>query len=165
MWLGNTFSHVCLSVCLSCSDGNFASLDLEIWFWVCRYIFRMCRSRSSGQFQGHRSKQECHCILFGLLVFNGLTYKRSFWYTGLSSEYLGQGRVSRSRSYEPNWRQVRGWSVLDRKTILWCYFSYKLVKMLSVCVCVWMLTRVAQIVLIAKSVTFGYLCGIAELLV
>ena len=55
MWVGNVFSHVCLSVCLyvclsvflSVQAITFELLDLETSFLVCRYILTISRSSLS----------------------------------------------------------------------------------------------------------------------
>ena len=51
MWVGNVFSHVCLSVCLSVFLSvqaiTFELLDIETSFLVCRYILTISRSSMS----------------------------------------------------------------------------------------------------------------------
>ena len=55
MWVGNVFSHVCLSVCMSVCLSVFLSvqaitfepLDIETLFLVCRYILTISRSSLS----------------------------------------------------------------------------------------------------------------------
>ena len=72
MWVGNVFSYVCLSVCLSVFLSvqaiTFEPLDIETSFLVCRYILTISRSslRSLGQGQGHIKKMSF--TYFNLLI-------------------------------------------------------------------------------------------------
>ena len=76
MWVGNVFSHVCLSVCLSVCVSvcvsvclcvclsvflpvqaiTFEPLDIETSFLVCRYILTISRSSLSIKVIGSRSR-------------------------------------------------------------------------------------------------------------
>ena len=56
MWRGNAFGHICLSVCLHCS--NFESLDLESSFLVHGHIFEIFRSVSYIKVIGSRSTSQ-----------------------------------------------------------------------------------------------------------
>ena len=51
------------------------------------------------------------CTVWAVTFECLVTYKRYFWYAGTSSEYLGQGRVSRS------WGQ--GHTIITKYTFLW----------------------------------------------
>ena len=60
MRVGNVFSHVCVSACmtvsvfLSVQAITFEPLQIETSFLVCRYVFTILRSL--GQCQGHMRK-------------------------------------------------------------------------------------------------------------
>ena len=60
MWVGNVFSHVCLSVCLSVCPSvqaiTFELLHTETSILVCRYIFTMSRSSLIIKVIGLRSR-------------------------------------------------------------------------------------------------------------
>ena len=61
MWVGNVFSHVCLSVSLSvcvsvCSAITFEHLDIETSSLVCIYILTISRSSLSIKVIGSRSR-------------------------------------------------------------------------------------------------------------
>ena len=76
MWVGNVFSHVCLSVCvsvylsvfLSVQAITFEPLDIETSFLVCRYILTIFRSSLSIKVIWSRSRSyEKKLYLFQLL--------------------------------------------------------------------------------------------------
>ena len=56
MWVGNVFSHVCVSVCVSVQTITFEPLDIEASFLVCRYIFTISRSSLSIKVIRSRSR-------------------------------------------------------------------------------------------------------------
>ena len=64
MWVGNVFSHVCvsvcvciyLSVCLSVQAITYEPLHIETSFWVYRYILTISRSRLSIKVIGLRPR-------------------------------------------------------------------------------------------------------------
>ena len=58
MRVGNVFSHVCLSVCLSVQAITFESLNIETSFLVCRYILTISRSSLSIKVIGSRSYEK-----------------------------------------------------------------------------------------------------------
>ena len=72
MWVGNVFSHVCLSVCLSVFLSvqaiTFELLDIETSFLVCRYILTI--SRSSLSIQGHWVKVKVILEKMSFTYFN-----------------------------------------------------------------------------------------------
>ena len=74
---------------------TFKSVDLEMSFLVCRYAFIMSRSSSSVKTirSGSRSLEQrgiSVCPVWAL-TFKCFNLQISFWYTGTSSEHLGQG--------------------------------------------------------------------------
>ena len=60
MWVGNVFSYVCLSVCLSdclsVQTITFELLDIETSFLVCRYTLTISRQSLSIKVIGSRSR-------------------------------------------------------------------------------------------------------------
>ena len=67
MWVGNVFSHVCLSVCLSVflsvQTITFEPLDIETSFLVCRYILTI-----KFEYQGHWVKVKVILEKMSLLI-------------------------------------------------------------------------------------------------
>jgi len=69
MWMlhGDVFSRICMCgyVFVLCNGLTFESLHLEsLCFWCAGTSTEFCISRSSGQGQGHKSKNARPCVLF-----------------------------------------------------------------------------------------------------
>ena len=64
MWVGNVFSHACLSVCLSVQAITFELLDIETSFLVSRYIL------VKFEYQGHWVKVKVILEKMSFTYFN-----------------------------------------------------------------------------------------------
>ena len=109
MWCVSPFSHlsICVSVCPVCAL-TFESLRI---FLVCRYIVRISRSCSYIKIIGSKSRSKSVCLCCSRSDFDCFDKRLHACLATTSSQYLGQGQVSRSWCHTQGHKSVTKYRV------------------------------------------------------